>query len=152
MALTDEERIRELELEISDYNSEKKHIKFTPQEGILRTYKLSTNVLRSRCRHTKQKDTGTAYIFISVQDAELDVLSLFKEIVALREVNEFHEFCAEKLHKVISSSKYVTSCMVGLLYSRRGSLDINPVRTTDITLLPEALVNTNIYTNKTQGQ
>ena len=113
---------------------------------------MSTNVLRSRCRHTKQKDTGTAFIHIEIEKGRLDVASLFKEIVSLREVNEFHEFCAEKLFTSIMKLEKVKECMVMLLYSRRGLLDINPVRASDFSLIPTTLSDVNRYTKKTQGQ
>lgn len=82
-----------------------------------------TNVLRSRCRHTKQKDSGTAFFSMvgAVNDTEV-----LKTVVALREVNEFHEFCAEKLY--VELAKGYDGVGVFLLYSRRGSLDIHPVR------------------------
>jgi 7-cyano-7-deazaguanine reductase len=141
-------------IEITDYEAKKSHLLFTKSDDETATfsYKVATNVLRSRCRHTKQKDTGSAYIYLQTRGAELSLVSLFKEIVALREVNEFHEFCAEKLYTAIMKSKFVTECVVTLLYSRRGSLDINPVRATREDLLPQVLINTDIYTVKTQGQ
>jgi len=72
--------------------------------------------------------------------------------VSLREVNEFHEFCAEKLFKSIMACPEVEDCCVTLLYSRRGSLDINPVRASKPELLPTNLIDANIYTIKAMGQ
>lgn len=139
-------------IEITDYEAKESHIKLIPDKTCNYTYKLSTNVLRSRCRHTKQKDTGSAYIHIETEGAYLSLQSLFKEIVALREVNEFHEFCAEKLYVEIMKSPYVKKCMVTLLYSRRGSLDINPVRASHSNMIPIQMKETSYYTKKTQGQ
>lgn len=140
-------------IEITDYNAKESHICFEESKTKGSEYKFFTNVLRSRCRHTKQKDTGTAYISIYTKEGfELDVISLFKEIVSLREVNEFHEFCAEKLYTAIMNTGKVQSCCISLLYSRRGSLDINPVRCTSIEMFPKKLVNVDFYTKKTQGQ
>ena len=39
-----------------------------------------------------------------------------------------------------------------LLYSRRGSLDINPIRASSLDLIPQDLIDVDIYTVKTQGQ
>ena len=39
-----------------------------------------------------------------------------------------------------------------LLYARRGSLDINPVRATREELIPRALIDTGYYTKKAMGQ
>jgi 7-cyano-7-deazaguanine reductase len=141
---------------ITDYSSQEDHLKFTklhPEDNNSVTSRYFTNALRSRCRHTKQKDTGAAYILIETKDGmAVDPESLFKQVVSLREVNEFHEFCAEKLFTTIMKHPEVTGCAVTLLYSRRGSLDINPARASRSDLLPEALFNVNKYTNKAQGQ
>lgn len=138
---------------ITDYEAKEDHLQFTETgDDYEREYSVFTNVLRSRCRHTKQKDTGTAFIYIKTRGSRLNLISLFREIVSLREVNEFHEFCAEKLYTSIMKHTVVEECMVGLLYSRRGSLDINPVRASKESLLPYTLFNTKVFTKKTQGQ
>jgi 7-cyano-7-deazaguanine reductase len=144
------------DIEITDYHSKDNHIKFVklhPEDNEPVNSKYFTNALRSRCRHTKQKDTGTAYIEINSKNGmAVDPTSLFKQIVSLREVNEFHEFCAEKLLKSIMEHSEVESCVVSLLYSRRGSLDINPVRASKPELLPTDLLDVNKYTVKAMGQ
>lgn len=150
-------------LEITDYNAAENHLKFDKSNysgfgysvksgKALYSNKFFTNALRSRCRHTKQKDTGAAYISINTVDAVVCPASLYKQIVSLREVNEFHEFCAEKLYTEIMKCQEVESCCVTLLYSRRGSLDINPCRATSHDLLPPVLYNTRYYTLKAMGQ
>ena len=150
-------------MEITDYSAEHNHLTFEKANfsGIgysvknnkaLYSNKFFTNALRSRCRHTKQKDTGAAYISINTLDSVVCPASLFKQIVSLREVNEFHEFCAEKLYTEIMKCPEVESCCVTLLYSRRGSLDINPCRATSHDLLPPVLYNTKYYTSKAMGQ
>jgi len=151
------------ELEITDYNAEHNHLEFekvnylgygysTKDNKALYANKFFTNALRSRCRHTKQKDTGAAYISINTLDSVLKPSSLFKQIISLREVNEFHEFCAEKLYTEIMKCPEVESCAVTLLYSRRGSLDINPTRATSFDMLPPVLINPKYYTKKAMGQ
>jgi 7-cyano-7-deazaguanine reductase len=144
------------DIEITDYSSSTNHLKFVkihPEDNERVSSKYFTNALRSRCRHTKQKDTGAAYIHIISKDGMMiDPVSLFKQIVSLREVNEFHEFCAEKLFKSIMSHPNVQDCCVTLLYSRRGSLDINPVRASNFDLLPANLIANNVYTAKAMGQ
>lgn len=141
-------------LEITDYSGKETHFKLveTPAEGE-NTISVYTDVLRSRCRHTKQKDTGTAFFHIKTKNnKKVDLVSLLKEVVALREVNEFHEFCSEKFFNTIVQHPDVEDCMVMLLYARRGSLDINPVRATSENLIPLALTISHIYTVKTMGQ
>lgn len=150
-------------LEIADYNAAQNHLKFekaayagfahnAKNDKPVYVNKFFTNALRSRCRHTKQKDTGAAYIMINTCDSVVCPASLYKQIVSLREVNEFHEFCAEKLYTEIMACPEVESCCVTLLYSRRGSLDINPCRSTTHDLLPPVLYNAKRYTLKAMGQ
>jgi 7-cyano-7-deazaguanine reductase len=139
---------------ITDYASERDHLFFEPLlfQKEINNEKFFTNALRSRCRHTKQKDTGSAYINTVSIGHQINPTSLFKQIVSLREINEFHEFCAEKLFIEIMKHNCVQDCCVTLMYSRRGSLDICPVRSNSIKNIPAELIDPNIYTTKTMGQ
>ena len=138
-------------MEVTDYDGKESHFKVIPGESGEDLF-VMTNLLRSRCRHTKQKDTGAAYFRIITKDGTVDLQSLLKEVIALREVNEFHEFCSEKLFKSITNHPDVEDCVVMLLYARRGSLDINPVRASKGYLIPKELIDTGFYTKKAMGQ
>jgi 7-cyano-7-deazaguanine reductase len=137
---------------IDDYEGKKSHLEVV-EIGRGAQHKYFSNILRSRCRHTKQKDTGTALIAYSSTKL-IAPPSLLKQIVSLREVNEFHEFCAEKLFCEIAKNLNPTDPLnVTLLYARRGSLDINPVRfrgsqSHDM----NHFVNPGILSYKAQGQ
>jgi 7-cyano-7-deazaguanine reductase len=137
-------------ISFTDYTAKESHIKMNENSGITRVF---TNVLRSRCRHTKQKDTGTAFVYHNSAVASIDPVSLLRQIVSLREVNEFHEFCAEKLFvEIAKKSQMDDKICVALLYSRRGSLDINPIRASSMEEIPQQLRDVNTLTMKTQGQ
>jgi 7-cyano-7-deazaguanine reductase len=138
-------------MEVTDYDGKETHFKVVPGESGEDLF-VMTNLLRSRCRHTKQKDTGAAYFRIVTKKGTVDLQSLLKEVIALREVNEFHEFCSEKLFKSITNHPDVEDCVVMLLYARRGSLDINPVRASKEYLIPKELIDTGFYTKKAMGQ
>ena len=143
---------KELEaMEITDYAAKESHFKVIPSAGGEDLF-VMTNILRSRCRHTKQKDTGAAYFRIITKTGTVDLKSLLKEVISLREVNEFHEFCSEKLFTNIMKHPDVEDCVVMLLYARRGSLDINPVRASKEYLIPKELIDTGFYTKKAMGQ
>lgn len=143
---------KELEaMEITDYAAKESHFKIIPSAGGEDLF-VMTNILRSRCRHTKQKDTGAAYFRIITKTGTVDLKSLLKEVISLREVNEFHEFCSEKLFTNIMKHPDVEDCVVMLLYARRGSLDINPVRASKEYLIPKELIDTGFYTKKAMGQ
>lgn len=121
--------ICEHESEYSDinhvYNSEKTDFIEYHKHLHSRDIHLMFESLRSRCRHTKQKDTGTAIVRIT--DSVITKESIYKQINSMRETNEFHEFCAERLFTHLNTNEK-SSVIVALLYTRRGSLDINPVR------------------------
>jgi len=139
-------------MEISDYNASGKY-EIVAQDGeASEDISFFTNILRSRCRHTKQKDTGAAYFQIITKEGSIKEKELLKLVISLREVNEFHEFCAEKLYTEIMSNPLVQDCCVMLLYARRGSLDICPVRASKEALIPVALRSKNYYTKKAMGQ
>lgn len=139
---------------IDDYSASKKYdlIKKGSDTEEGEEVQYFTNILRSRCRHTKQKDTGAAYFHIKTKKGSVDTKELLKLVISLREVNEFHEFCAEKLYTEIMSDPRIEECSVMLLYSRRGSLDICPVRATRENLIPFALSSVGFYTKKAMGQ
>lgn len=137
---------------ISDYQSKEYYSVVDDAKGNGETVAYFTNVLRSRCRHTKQKDTGTAFFEIKTNKGKVNPLELLKLVISLREVNEFHEFCAEKLFTTLKENPFIEECTVMLLYARRGSLDICPVRSTKESLIPKELKSTFYYTKKIQGQ
>lgn len=140
------------EMEITDYNAKGKYNLVLDDGDVSEDVSYFTNVLRSRCRHTKQKDTGAAYFTIKTKTGTVDEKELLKLVISLREVNEFHEFCAEKLYTEIMSNPLVQDCCVMLLYARRGSLDICPVRASKPALIPAALKSKYYYTKKAMGQ
>ena len=140
------------EMEITDYEGKESYSIIDANSELGSKSAYFTNVLRSRCRHTKQKDTGTAYFEITTKRGHVNKEELLKLVISLREVNEFHEFCAEKLYTEIMKNPFVKECCVILLYARRGSLDICPVRATEHNLIPNTLISKLHYTKKTMGQ
>ena len=139
-------------MEITDYTSSQDYSVVDAAGTMSTTSKYFTNVLRSRCRHTKQKDTGTAYFEITTERGRINPKELLKMVISLREVNEFHEFCAEKFYIELMKNPLIKECTVMLLYARRGSLDICPVRATQESTIPKELKSRFYYTRKTQGQ
>lgn len=140
--------------EYHNYNSTdslvKTKLSVSPDQHV---YKLYTNSLRSRCRVTNQKDSGSVYFHIITKSGfELELYSLFQQVVSLREKNEFHEPCCELLTEMISKCEGIESVMVTCMYSRRGSLDINPIRSSDSKMLLPELIGVSTLTEKVMGQ
>ncbi len=113
-------------VEFTDYNSDNTYIEYTDAR-IFDVQRYWTNSMRSRCRVTGQKDTGSAFVSIDSR-LEINPESLFRQIVSLREKNEFHELSAEILFDKIYKKLEPDNLEIILPYSRRGSLDITPIR------------------------
>jgi len=139
-------------VEISDYNCEKNHLVVgfkNLQFGVMSVF---TDLLRSRCEVTGQKDTGCVYIKLKLKEGIVIYESLLKQIVSFRNHQCFHEPTCEKLFTQLTSLPEVEQCMVMMLYNRRGSLDITPVRSTHRELIPEVLIDSSICEEKTRYQ
>jgi len=113
--------------------------------------KLSSNLLRSNCRVTNQPDWGDVYIKLKgkrIPTAE----SIAKYIVSHRTVSHFHEEICEMVFKHLTDAFAPEELMVACLYTRRGGLDINPIRATHQSLIPDFFTNTDYRIEKTLRQ
>lgn len=114
------------------------------EEGEGTELKVRSNLLRSNCRVTNQPDWGDVFIYIegeSVPSAE----SLAKYIVSHRTVSHFHEEICEMIYAHLTERFKPKQLMVACLYTRRGGIDINPIRATHGMLIPEFYTNP-VYT------
>lgn len=128
-----------------DFHAEKNHL--TINEMLFNSV-IHTNSLRSRCRHTKQKDSGIAIMQQSNENGGLiDFESFYKQIVSLREVNEFHEFCAEKIFCDVMKVNPESKTLIAFLYARRGGIDINPIRASRRDMIPDYFYDEKILTS-----
>lgn len=95
--------------------------------------KYTTNVLRSNCRVTNQPDWGDVYI---TYEGPKDVTpeSLLQYIVSMRKENHFHEEICECIFKRLIDLMPDNKIAVCCLYTRRGGIDINPLRYNDYEL------------------
>ncbi|MFO0320369.1 MAG: NADPH-dependent 7-cyano-7-deazaguanine reductase QueF, partial [Neisseriaceae bacterium] len=93
------------------------------------TEKLYSNLLKSNCLVTEQPDWGT--VFIEYSGLTINQAGLLKYIVSLRNHNEFHEQCIEKIFNDIQRRCAPEHLTVYARYTRRGGLDINPYRSTN---------------------
>jgi 7-cyano-7-deazaguanine reductase len=98
---------------------------------------ITSNALRSNCRVTNQPDWGDVYIIID-GDKTVTPESLMKYIVSMRKENHFHEEICECIYKRLFDLLKPDRLLVACLYTRRGGLDINPVRCNDLSLLGKA--------------
>jgi 7-cyano-7-deazaguanine reductase len=94
---------------------------------------LYSNLLKSNCLVTNQPDWGS--VQISYKGPKIDREGLLRYIVSFRNHNEFHEQCIERIFMDIQKACRPESLTVYGRYTRRGGLDINPVRSTEKILL-----------------
>lgn len=110
-----------------------------------------SNLLRSNCRVTNQPDWGD--IFIHIEGTKLPTPeSIAKYIVSHRTVSHFHEEICEMVFKHLSDACNPSQLMVACLYTRRGGLDINPIRATHSMLIPQFFTNPAYTIRKTLRQ
>lgn len=95
---------------------------------------LHSHLLRSNCPVTNQPDWGT--LEIQIDSPPIDQAGLLEYILSFRQHNGFHEQCVEQIFSDLTQAFAPKSLMVRAWYTRRGGIDINPCRVSDISLLP----------------
>lgn len=112
---------------------------------------VKSNLLRSNCRVTNQPDWGDVYINIEGNNIP-DAASLAKYIVSHRTVSHFHEEICEMVFTHLREAYNPEKLMVACLYTRRGGLDINPIRATHADMIPEWFSDSEMRMKKTLRQ
>lgn len=91
-------------------------------------YCLMYDSLRSNCRVTHQPDFGDVFIYYKSHKHIIEA-SLIEYLVSFRKEYHFHEECCEMIYKrlfdILNEGDDLFVCA---LYTRRGGIDISPVR------------------------
>lgn len=87
-----------------------------------------SHLFRSNCPVTSQPDWGS--ILIDYSGPEPDKSGLLKYILSYRLHEGFHEHCVERIFMDIMSTLKPLRLIVSINFTRRGGLEINPVRST----------------------
>lgn len=87
-----------------------------------------TDLLRSNCEITNQPDFGRCFVSIITKDRLIDPQSLLRYIVSYRNHQEFHEPTCERIFQDLYNVLEPIQLMVICQYTRRGGIDINPIR------------------------
>lgn len=107
--------------------------------------KWCSHLLRSNCKITHQPDWGSVYIKMKGEKLPTK-RGILKYIVSLRNENHFHEEICEmiftRLLNIYNPSELTVSCF----YTRRGGIDINPVRSMKKNEIPKHLTNHEVLT------
>lgn len=108
-----------------------------PQQELLRageardSQRLYSHLLKSNCPVTGQPDWGT--LVVDYQEGlALEPESLLRYVVAFRQHADFHEQCVERIYLDLWRLLRPARLTVFARYVRRGGLDINPYRSSEV--------------------
>jgi 7-cyano-7-deazaguanine reductase len=142
-------------IEFTSYHSDASQLKTEEVDtdfdiGVI---KVQSNLLRSNCRVTNQPDWGDVFIHIKTPVGVVpDLESLARYIVSHRQVSHFHEEIVEMIFMHLIKAYSPEELMVCAMYTRRGGLDINPIRATHKHLIPAFFPDVNCRLEKTLRQ
>ena len=117
--------IDNLDVKINEYLPNKNFL-YTSDEIVKEI--IFSNLLKSNCLITNQPDWGS--LQITYDGKKINHKGLLKYIISLRNYNEFHEHCVEKIFVDIMHQCHPSNLTVYARYTRRGGIDINPLRST----------------------
>lgn len=115
----------ELDVECEHFEPHLQHL--SASDGDV-TERLYSHLLKTNCPVTGQPDWAS--ISICYSGRPIDHAGLLQYLVSLRQHEDFHEHCVERIFSDILASCGPASLQVYARYTRRGGLDINPYRST----------------------
>lgn len=115
--------IDDIDINVEQYDYQPSLLKAS-QTSISET--LTSHLLKSNCLVTGQPDWGS--VVIEYTGPALDRAALLAYLISFRGHNEFHEHCVERIFADIYLLTKPEYLKVYARYTRRGGLDINPVR------------------------
>lgn len=119
--------VDESSLKIDKFKEAPEELK-TEKNNEIKTHYLLFDSLRSNCRVTHQPDFGDLFIYYKSQTHILED-SIVKYLTSFRSEYHFHEECCEMIYKrLIDLLNENDELFVCALYTRRGGIDISPVR------------------------
>lgn len=122
---------------------------FKSSEASLNVYKWKTSLLKSNCRHTKQPDFGDIYIYYRGSYV-INPASVLKYLISFRDECHFHEMIVECVYKRLFDKFEPENLMVHGLYTRRGGIDISPLRYLKRDGVPWIAANENLWVSERQ--
>lgn len=119
--------VDESSLKIDKFKEAPEELK-TEKNNEIKTHYLLFDSLRSNCRVTHQPDFGDLFIYYKSQTHILED-SIVKYLTSFRSEYHFHEECCEMIYKrLIDLLDENDELFVCALYTRRGGIDISPIR------------------------
>ena len=119
--------VDESSLKIDKFKEAPEELK-TKKNNEIKTHYLLFDSLRSNCRVTHQPDFGDLFIYYKSKNHILED-SIVQYLTSFRSEYHFHEECCEMIYKrLIDLLNENDELFVCALYTRRGGIDISPVR------------------------
>lgn len=118
--------IDHLDIEVQNYTVSPDLLS-TEEETVHET--VYSDLLKSNCLVTGQPDWAS--IQIEYRGKKINHENLLKYIISYRNHNEFHEQCIERIFMDIMLHCQPRTLTIYGRYTRRGGLDINPIRSTE---------------------
>lgn len=114
----------DLDIEVHDYQVNPRLLQANPEQ--ITNESLYSNLLKSNCLVTQQPDWAT--LCLTYHGPAIDHSALLKYIISFRQHNEFHEQCVERMFCDISRQCQPQQLTISARFTRRGGIDINPLR------------------------
>ncbi len=112
-----------------------------PQDGALRHVKVFTHQMQTFCPITGQPDYGSLYLEMKGRYIPDSIFYIQKEINAMCGQEAFHEDVVNRVYEHFRKTCNADMLMVACLYTRRGGIDICPVRFNHMSLAPTLLID-----------
>lgn len=125
--------IDDLDISIDSYQYDPNLLQLMGPTDII-DEKVHSHLLKSNCLITSQPDWASVYCHY--RGPAIDHAALLRYLISFRSHNEFHEQCIERIFLDIWQRCKPEFLLVYARYTRRGGLDINPVRASASYQLP----------------
>lgn len=116
-------------LDVANFNYEVDPATLFSVKGEYKEQRLVSHLLKTNCPVTGQPDWAS--VLIDYSGDAIDQEGLLRYIVSYRNHQDFHEQCVERIFIDIMKQCAPEKLTVYARYTRRGGLDINPLRTTE---------------------
>lgn len=120
-------------LDIDGFSYEVDPCLLTVSKGGVVEQQLVSHLLKTNCPVTGQPDWAS--VLIDYSGCAIDHEGLLRYIVSYRNHQDFHEQCVERIFIDIMERCAPEKLTVYARYTRRGGLDINPLRSTEADFL-----------------
>ena len=125
-----------LDIQVTQYQRAPELLGLVDSSPQVVTEALYSHLFRSLCPVTAQPDWAT--VIVSYTGEAIDHAGLLGYLVSYRSHQAFHETTIERIYADIMASCQPTFLSVNGRFQRRGGLDINPFRSSEVCAVPDA--------------